>query len=381
MKPVLNSDQIWDMILNSPPFVIAEAGKNFIMTVGERSVEDYLRNAKLLVDEAVAAGAHAIKFQTHTVEDEQLNLAIESPHFKGGDRYKWVTRNTLATPVEEFWKPLKQYCDQKGIIFFSTPMTRESAKKLAQLDVQLWKVGSADILDFVLLDYLRNTGKPILISSGMSTLDEVKRAVNFIKEKNDRVLVFHCVSRYPCPPESLRLGTINYLRQEFPGTPIGFSDHSIGQDGIMADLIATGLGVNAIEKHFSIGRDIYGADHKVSMTPDELEQLMKGIERMKTDAAYKTEIMSSEWAQKAQEVVVKELQNEESAFPGIFRKSLMAARDIKAGEVVTKEMLYAMRPYMFAGGLPTSHEYVLMLGKTITKDLKKYDPITTASFE
>lgn len=380
MKPVLNSDQIWDMILNNPPFVIAEAGKNFIMTVGERSVEDYLRNAKLLVDEAVIAGAHAIKFQTHTIEDELLKISFDSPHFKGGDRFKWVTRNTLATPVEEFWKPLKQYCDQKGIIFFSTPMTRESAKKLAQVDVQLWKVGSADILDFVLLDYLRNTGKPILISSGMSTLDEVKRAVNFIKEKNDRVMLYHCVSRYPCPPESLRLGTINFLRQEFPGTPIGFSDHSIGQEGIMADLIATGLGVNSIEKHFSIGRDIYGADHKVSMTPDELEQLMKGIERMKNDPAYKAEIMSSEWAKKAQEVEVKELQPEEAVFPPIFRKSLMAARDIKAGEVVTKEMLYAMRPYIFAGGMPTSHEYVLVLGKTITKDLKKYDPITTACF-
>lgn len=371
----MNADQIWEHIMHNPPFVIAEAGKNFIMSKGERSIERYLKNAQWLVDEAVDAGAHAIKFQTHTVEDEQLNIAIESPHFKGGDRYQWVSRNTRVTPFEEFWRPLKDYCEKKGIVFFSTPMSRASAYKLAALDVQLWKVGSADILDFVLLDFLRHTGKPILMSSGMSTIEEVEKAVKFIREVNPRVLVFHCVSRYPCPPEDLRLGTIKYLQNRFPGMPIGFSDHSIGEAGIEADLIAAGMGVNAIEKHFSLARDMYGADHKVSMTPDELVQLMEGVKRMNTDEGFNYTMMNSETARRASAGEDKMIQDEESVFPGIFRKALVAARDIKAGEVITSDMLYAMRPFQYAGGV-ASDEYMNVLGKKVVHDMKKYDPLT-----
>ena len=122
-------------------FFIAEIGKNFIQTEEDRPVEEYLENAKKLVDAAVESGADAVKFQTHEVEDEQLNIDIVSPHFKGSDRYSWVTRNTKATPFEEFWKPLKTYCDNKGIIFFSTAMSRKAAEKLDKVGVPFWKVG------------------------------------------------------------------------------------------------------------------------------------------------------------------------------------------------------------------------------------------------
>ena len=142
-------------------FIIAEIGKNFIQTESERPVGEYLENAKVLVKAAKDAGAHAVKFQTHNVEDEQLNITVVSPHFKGADRYSWVTRNTNATPLETFWRPLKAYCDEIGIIFHSTPMSRGAAQILQQLDVLFWKVGSGDILDFVLLDYIAKTGKPI----------------------------------------------------------------------------------------------------------------------------------------------------------------------------------------------------------------------------
>src|SRR3989338_11093256 len=114
----MNSDQIWDKI-NERVFVIAEIGKNFIQTEEERPVSEYLENAKALVKAAKEAGADAVKFQTHHVEDEQLNINVVSPHFKGSDRYSWVSRNTEATPRNEFWKPLKAYCDEIGIIFFS----------------------------------------------------------------------------------------------------------------------------------------------------------------------------------------------------------------------------------------------------------------------
>ena len=109
---MLNSDQIWDKIQKGT-FIIAELGKNFIQTKEERPVAEYLENAKKLVNEAVAAGADAVKFQNHNVEDEQLNINITAPHFSGSDRYSWVTRNTKATPVNDFWKPLKEHCDKK----------------------------------------------------------------------------------------------------------------------------------------------------------------------------------------------------------------------------------------------------------------------------
>ena len=197
-------EKIWEKIQKGV-FIIAEAGKNFIQTEEDRPVEEYLKNAMQLVDEAAKAGADAIKFQTHNVDDEQLNINVVSPHFKGSDRYRWVTRNNKATPINEFWKPLKAHCEKKGIVFFSTPMSHGAAKILDEVGVDLWKIGSGDILDFVMLDYMRNSGKPIIISSGMSTLEEVEKAINFLRAKNPRVALLHCVSKYPCPPEELHL--------------------------------------------------------------------------------------------------------------------------------------------------------------------------------
>lgn len=367
---------IWEKISaqggQAKTFIIAEAGKNFIQTEEERSVEEYLANAKQLVDEAAKNGADAIKFQTHNVEDEVLNMDFDSPHFKGGKRYQWVSRNTKATPVNEFWKPLKQYCEEKGIIFFSTPMSRGAAKILnEEVGVNLWKIGSGDILDFVMLDYIRNTDKPILISSGMSTIEEVEKAVNFLREKSDKVALFHCVSKYPCPPEELYLGTINALREKF-NIPIGFSDHSIG---VEPDRVALAMGATMVEKHFSMSRDLWGSDHKVSMTPEELKELVDSAREIENNEAKKREILATDYAKQSMTVKEKTLQEGEAVFRPLFRKSLMAGQDIPAGTKITADMLYAMRPQQFAGGLP-SEKYEEVLGKTTKKDLKKFDPIT-----
>ncbi|PIP60404.1 hypothetical protein COX00_03470, partial [Candidatus Uhrbacteria bacterium CG22_combo_CG10-13_8_21_14_all_47_17] len=162
MNPInigTNSQEPW-VGEDRPVFVIAEIGKNFIQSEDERSVDEYLRNAIALAQAAKDAGAHAVKYQTHTVEDEQANVEVVSPHFKGSDRYRWVKRNEDVTPMDGFWKPLKEACDKIGIPFFSTPMSRASAQKLDALNVPFWKVGSGDILDFVMLDYLRRSGKP-----------------------------------------------------------------------------------------------------------------------------------------------------------------------------------------------------------------------------
>lgn len=353
------TDSIHNILgLSERVFIVAEIGKNFIQTKDDRPQEEYLANAKELVRVAKEAGADAVKFQTHNVEDEQLNLDITSPHFSGSDRYSWVARNTDSTPLE-FWHELKAYCDELGITFFSTPMSRGAAEMLESVGVPFWKVGSADILDFVMLDYIASTGKPIIISSGMSTQEELDSAVAFLKKRTPHLFLMHCVSKYPCPEDELYLDTIPHLAERY-GLPIGFSDHSLGHDAALASI---GKGARIIEKHFSLDRNLWGADHKVSMLPDEFAAMVR---------AFKSGVTSDSSRFGSG---VKTLDEAESAFRPIFRKSLVAAKDIPQGTTITKEMLYAMRPQQYAGGLP-SEEYENVLGKETARDLKKYDPIT-----
>ena len=350
-------ENIWEKI-NKDVFIIAELGKNFIQTEEEKSVEEYLKNAKELIKAAKEAGADAVKFQTHNLEDEFLFVDITSPHFKGSDRYNWIKRNEQATPLE-FWQELKRYSDELGIIFFSTPMSRGAAMKLEQVGVELWKVGSGDILDFVTLDYMAATGKPIIISSGMSTIKEIDRTIKFLKERNTDIALLHCVSKYPCPPEELNLKTIEFFKKRYK-LPIGFSDHSLGHESAVA---AVNLGAAIIEKHFSFSRDFYGADHKVSMTPAEFKIMVDDIRSGK-------QVKTNNYGRTA-----KILQDGEAVFRPIFRKALMAGQNIKAGAKITKDMIYAMRPQIYAGGLP-SEEYENVLGREAKHDIKKYKPIT-----
>ncbi len=367
-------EAIWEKFQKGV-FIIAEAGKNFIQTEEERSVEDYLENAKQLVDEAARAGADAIKFQTHNVEDEQLDIDVVSPHFKGSDRYHWVVRNTKSTPINEFWKPLREYCDSQDIIFFSTAMSRGAAKILDEVGVNFWKIGSGDILDFVMLDYMRESGKPIILSSGMSTLEEVENAIRFLREKNDRVASLHCVSKYPCPPEESHLKTIEFFKEKFD-IPIGFSDHSIEIEPCLA---AVAVGATILEKHFSMSRTLWGADHKVSLTPQEFTDLVNGVREAQENPAKRKETLQGEFAQKGMGSKTKVLQDDEAVFRPLFRKSLMAGQDIPAGTTLQAEMIYAMRPQQYAGGLP-SENYEEVLGRKTTRLLNKYDPITRELF-
>ncbi len=360
---------VWQKMIDGP-FLIAEAGKNFIQSAEQKSVEEYLNTAKKIVDEAVAGGADAIKWQTHNVEDEQLGRDVDSPHYQGLERYEWVRRNTISTPLDTFWRPLKTYCDDLGIVFMTTPMSRGAAQRVEDLDISVWKVGSADILDFVLLDYLRNTGKPIILSSGMSTFAEVEQAVSFVMKKNALVMVLHCVSQYPCPPEDLRLGTIKTLRQRL-GIPIGFSDHSLG---IESALVAYAAGASVVEKHFTLSRDAWGPDHKVSMTPNELKLLRSSLDELASNPLKKERMLESAFAKKALSQEEKLLQDEEQAFRPVFRKSLVAGQDIPTGTGIKPQMIYAMRPQADIDGLP-SEKYDSIIGREVIHDLKKFDPI------
>lgn len=343
-------------------FIISEIGKNFIQSEDDRGVEEYLENAKELVDISVEAGADAVKFQTHELEDEILNVDITSPHFKGSDRYSWVKRNMEATPLEEFWKPLKKHCDEKGIIFFSTPMSRKAAMKLEEVGVPFWKLGSGDAQDYVTIDFLAQTKKPVIISTGMVDLQELDSVVENFKKKNIPLVILYCISQYPAPKEYFNLSTLEYLQEKYPDVIIGFSDHSLGHDIALA---AVKIGAKIIEKHLSLSRDLWGSDHKVSMTPEEMKKMINNIR----NGNYMKINEKPYYGEKT-----KELEGAKNQFRPYFNKSLMAGCDILQGTIITKEMVFAMRPRMYAKGLP-SEKFDEIIGKRIKKSIKKYEPI------
>lgn len=337
--------------------IIAEIGKNFVITQEPETLEVLLDRAKLLIMEAKKAGADVAKFQVHYVEDEiHPNAKIISPHFDH-DRYEWVKRNTYPT---EFWMKIADFCRSVEIEFLATPMSRGAAILLDVIGVDSWKIGSGDILDFVMLDYIRDTNKPIILSSGMSSLEELKLAYDFLKEKADDISILHCVSQYPCPLEALNLGTIPFLKEKFPDAKIGFSDHSLGIEG---SLMAVSLGATIIEKHFSLGRESWGPDHKVSLHPKEMWAL---VQRVKNNHLLTP-------SKEALGVETKFIHEGEQKFRGAFRKGLYAAFDIKKGSIMEPDMIYAMRPT--EGALPSQH-YPTVLQMRAVKDYKQYEKIS-----
>lgn len=344
-------------------FVVAEIGKNFIQTKEERPAAEYLANAKRLIDAVVDAGADAVKFQTHTLEDEQADIPIVSPHFKGVERYAWIARNEAATPLS-FWKEVSAHAKQRGILFFSTPMSRKAAEKLEAVTPPLWKVGSGDVLDFLLLEHLASMGKPIILSTGMASFAELDRAVSFLQERRAPFAILYCVSKYPAPPESFNLASIHDLQKRYPNVPIGFSDHSVGNHTLT--LAAVKCGARIIEKHFSLSRDWWGSDHKVSLTPSELKEL---VERVRGGEADRVD--SSLWYGARG----KELEGAGNEFRPFFFKTLVAGRELPAGTILRAEDLYALRPAQCLAGF-ASHEVSRVAGKTLTCALRRFEPIT-----
>lgn len=234
--------------------IIAEAGKNFIEEEKSNSVESCLRNAKLLAHAAKHAGADVVKFQCHVAEDE-LGKRADS-------RRAWIELNERLTPYNEFWVPLKEWCDKLGIEFLVTPMSRLAAIKMERL-VDRWKVASPDIFDFELLEFLRDTEKPIILSSGMTTKRDQEDAVRFLGHDYD-YKILHCVSEYPCPLEHANIYEVGYYN--------GLSDHTMS---LITGALSVVLGAEIIEKHFTSGG--IGRDAKVSLEPDQLKEYVQNV--------------------------------------------------------------------------------------------------------
>lgn len=332
----------------SRAYVVAELGVNH---------NGDFETAKKLVRAAKDAGADAVKFQTFTAAtlatrdtpkvDYQLRSSSSSEtHFDMLERLE-LGRDEHAR--------LFAYCAELKIDFLSTPYDLESARFLNELGVSMFKTASADIVDLPLQEYIASTGKPSIVATGMSTMSEIKRVVAIYDlAGNKNLVLLQCVSAYPSSEASLNLRAMVTLASEF-GKPVGFSDHS---EGHLAAALAVALGAKVIEKHFTLDKSAPGPDHAASSTPAEFLELVLAIRRAET-------MLGS---------ARKEPQPEEKGMAAVSRKSLVAARTIRSGEVIGRDDLTLMRPGTGLG----ADQIPGIVGKTANKDLAAFSPITLA---
>lgn len=302
--------------------------------------------AKILIKEAKNAGANAVKFQTFIPKNLVSQFAPKAEYQKkndgNGSQLEMLEKLALS---EDDYLELVNYAKEIGIKIFSTPFDLDSFNFLKKIGQNIWKIPSGEITN---LPYLEKVvavecdDKEIILSTGMSTIKEVEYAINILKKSaNTRFTILHCNTQYPTEPKDMNLRAINTLKYLVPEWNIGLSDHS---EGIVASLVAIGMGAKFIEKHFTLDKTLPGPDHVASITPDELRQLCLEI--------HKAELMLGSREKK---VTDSEKQN---LF--VARKSIVAKRKIKKGEIFSVENITCKRP---GNGISPIHWYEV-LGKT-----------------
>ena len=284
--------------------------------------------AKEMIDAAVQSGADAVKFQTFRAESL---VSIGTPKVE----YQKSTTSSDETHYEMIKKlelslndhfVLKDYCKEKEISFLSTPYDLESARFLhEEINVEMFKTASADLVDIPLHDYIASSGKPALVSVGMANLGEIENTLSIYNSKNHHnIVLLHCVSNYPCADESLNMQVLKTLRQAFQ-LPVGYSDHSVGNE---ASILAIALGAQVVEKHFTLDKKLDGPDHLASSSPEEFKSLVDAVRR----------------AQKMLGSPIKSCQSEELQMSQVSRKSIVFAQRVEAGTILKSEHLTLKRP-------------------------------------
>ena len=299
-------------------FIIAEAGVNH-----NGSTDLALR----LIDAAQASGADAVKFQTFRADLLATPAAHKAPYqerttTKTESQFEMLRRLELDAAAHQ---RLIEHCRQVGIQFLSSPFDLQSADLLASMDVPLFKVPSGEITNHPLLEHIARKGRPVILSTGMSTLDEVEEAVQLIRAAgNSQLTLLHCVTEYPAPYADVNLRAMQTLKSSF-GLPVGYSDHT---PGIEIAIAAVAMGAVVIEKHFTLDRSLPGPDHAASLEPAELQQMVTAIRNV--EAAFGTGIKAP---------APCELPN-----LSVARKSVVAARALTAGYRLTAGDLDIKRP-------------------------------------
>lgn len=328
------------------PIVIAEIGINH---------EGSLKVAKQMVDAAFEAGAEIIKHQTHVVEDE---MSLEAKKVIPGNTdvsiYEVMERCALN---EEEEIELKRYVEEKGMIFISTPFSRAAANRLEKMGVSAYKIGSGECNNYPLIEHIAKFGKPMIISTGMNTIDSIRKTVGIVEKYRVPYALLHCTNVYPTPPHLVRLGAMLELQNEFPNAVIGLSDHTLNNNACLA---AVALGASILERHFTDSKGRPGPDIVCSMDGQELSELIQGSKEIAQMRGGKKE------AAKEEQVTI------DFAFA-----TVVAIQDIAEGDVLSEKNIWVKRP---GTGEILAEHYNSLLGKkvkrAIPKDMHlKYDDI------
>jgi N-acetylneuraminate synthase len=299
-----------------PAFVIAEIGGNFLT----------LAEGLALVDAAIESGADAVKIQTykaHTVSSRKARFSADGMAFTGdASQYEMFVKYQVDDAVQE---GLYRYAAERGVVLFSTPGHQTDVDVLAELGNPVYKIGSDDAVNLPLLRHVARLQKPILLSTGMCTLADVRLAVDAVLSGgNDQLVLLHCVTNYPACPESANLMAMVSMVREF-GLPVGYSDHVLGNDVALA---AVALGACVLEKHFTLDKGADGPDHALSATPDEWRQLVGGVRAVES----------------ARGDGIKRPAASERTTRVNNRKSIVTVTDIEAGQRIEAAMVDVKRP-------------------------------------
>jgi N-acetylneuraminate synthase len=325
-----------------PCFIIAEAGINH---------NGDMAAAKRLIDVALEAGADSVKFQTFKAEESVTAQTPAAAYQSRNDptitSYLQMLKR-LELP-EDSSKELSRYAEKRGILCFSKPAWLGAVDELEAAGVPLYKIGSGDVTFDSLLRRVARTGKPVILSTGMSTLDEVREAVRILREAGTTQLgILHCVTSYPVEFRHVNLRAMDSLRAAFPDCPVGYSDHTLGTEAAVA---AVALGACIVEKHYTLDKTLPGPDHKASLEPEELAQMIRQIRNVEQALGHGRK---------------EPAECEKENIP-IVRKSLVASRAIRRGETLKDEDLGFKRP---GTGLPEKRRPFL-IGRRASRDIAK----------
>ena len=311
--------------MTNKTFIIAEAGVNH---------NGDIRLAKLLIDAAAKAGVDAVKFQTWQTEllvTEDAKMAAYQVENTQREETQFQMLKRLELSYADF-SELKAYCDALGITFMSTPDEEQSATFLDGLQA-VFKIGSGELTNTPFLRHIAGFAKPVILSTGMGYLSEVEHAISTLRDAGlslDMITVLHATTDYPTAPKDVNLLAMKTIEQAFPGVTVGYSDHSLG---IEVPVAAVALGAKVIEKHFTLDKTMEGPDHKASLDPQELAEMVTAIRNIE-------QALGNGW-----KVPTKTEQENRN----IVRKSLVAATAISMGCVITADMLEIKRP---GNGIP-----------------------------
>lgn len=316
-----------------PPFVMAEVGINH---------EGEYEKAIQLVDAAVSAGAECVKFQCHITDKEMIPTDMRPGKISKERLWDIIKRCELNEDEE---KKVKAYCEEKKIMYLSTPFSREASDRLENMGVLAFKIGSGECNNLPLIEHVARKKKPVILSTGMNDMRSIAKSVAILKKYKVPYMLMHCVSLYPAPYNKVRLKAIVELQDSFK-VPIGLSDHSVG---IYTCLGAVALGAVALEKHFTISRQWPGPDTGLSIEPHELKELIIGSRAV-------WEALSGK----------KEIQSEEQPVIDFAYASVVTIQPIARGETFSAKNIWVKRP---GTGDFLAKDYQRILGKRSTRDL------------